>query len=110
VGPGVWSEHWQLGANGNGERARTARLEPVVDVPALNEVIGLGMAVSTTAASCRLIYPHPAVRYVPVVDALGSDIAIARRRDGDPLAATFADVAAEVARELSDLLPGSRLP
>jgi len=110
VGPDAWTDHWKLAAHRNGEPSRTARVDPVADMPAANEVVALGLGVSTTAASCRVVYPHPGVRYVPIVDAPGSAIAVARRRDAPPPAAAFAATAAEVARELSDLLPGSTPP
>jgi len=110
VGPHGWIDHWQLSEHRGGEPARVARLDPVGDVPALNEVVALGLAVSTTASSCQHMFPHPGVRHIPIADAHGSEIAIARGRDGHPLAAAFADVAQEVARELQELLPGSTAP
>jgi len=110
IGPESWIEHWQLGAHRGGEPARVARLDPVGAVPTLNEVVALGLAISTAAASCEQIFPHPAVRHIPVTDAHGSDIAVARLRDADPLADAFVDVAGEVARDLKELLPGSTAP
>jgi len=110
-GPPGWMAHWQLAAHRGGEPVRLAPLDPVDDMATANALVALGLAVTTTAASCERDVPHPAVRHVPIVDALGSEVAVVRpRHGGHPLAAAFAATAAEVARELAGLVPGAVLP
>jgi DNA-binding transcriptional LysR family regulator len=80
---------------------RDGMTEPILTPTTSNteeiELIAAGLACTVNPAAIMRYIPHAGVRYIPIVDVPGSELAIAWRRDRvSPLAVAFNRVAQEV--------------
>jgi DNA-binding transcriptional LysR family regulator len=80
---------------------RDGLTEPILTPTTSNteeiELIAAGLACTVNPAAIMRYIPHAGVRYIPIVDVPGSELAIAWRRDRvSPLAIAFNRVAQEV--------------
>jgi len=88
---------------------RTGRTEPLMRPTTTNteeiELIAAGLACTVNPAAIMRYIPHAGVRYIPIVDVIGSAVAVAWRRDSaNPLVAEFNRVAQQVRRRERDVV------
>jgi DNA-binding transcriptional LysR family regulator len=94
---------------------RAGMTEPILTPTTSNteeiELIAAGLACTVNPAAIMRYIPHAGVRYIPIVDVPGSEVAIAWRRDRvSPLAVAFNRVAQEVRDREADVVDGIENP
>lgn len=102
--PRAWTDFWRLTPLRGGLAPQEVGPGDVTTVNELLTALALRGCVTTTAASLERFYPSPAVRYLPVDDLDGCQIALGTCHPDEPLVAAFQAVALRVCADLSGLL------